>query len=63
MEEGQLASDAQRHPNECIMIFRCKDGRVRSMTEFMDSESARRVFEAGGGVVRKLVTQTYDEVE
>ncbi|KAJ7814360.1 hypothetical protein B0H13DRAFT_2381816 [Mycena leptocephala] len=46
VEEGQLATDADCL-NECIMIFRCDGGGVRSMTEFMDSENMRRVLEAG----------------
>ncbi|KAJ6546851.1 hypothetical protein B0H19DRAFT_1265840 [Mycena capillaripes] len=62
MGNGQLATGAA-YQNECIVIFRCEGGRVKSMTEFMDSENIRRVLEAGDGVGFKVVRQTYGEDE
>ncbi|KAJ7895347.1 hypothetical protein B0H13DRAFT_2338945 [Mycena leptocephala] len=59
VEEGQLATGADCL-NECIMIFRCDSGGVRSMT---DSENMRRVLEAGDGEGYKLVKRTYGEDE
>jgi ketosteroid isomerase-like protein len=63
VEEGQLTTGADCPVNECIMIFRCDGGRVRSMTEFMDSENMRRVLDAGDGEGYKLIKQTYGEDE
>ncbi|KAJ6497110.1 hypothetical protein C8R47DRAFT_1212648 [Mycena vitilis] len=58
--EGRLAAGTA-YENECIMIFHCEDGKVRSMMEFMDSENMRRPLEADSDAGYKLLRRTYGE--
>ncbi|KAF7341260.1 hypothetical protein MVEN_01861700 [Mycena venus] len=60
MGEGTLAN-GKPYLGEYVKIFRFKGGRVRSITDFTDSELMRSVFEAADGEGYKLLNQTYGE--
>ncbi|KAJ7221561.1 hypothetical protein GGX14DRAFT_430161 [Mycena pura] len=58
--EGHLATGAP-YSSEYIMIFHCEGDRVRSMTEFVDSDNLRGVLGAGDGAGFMLIRAPYDE--
>ncbi|KAJ7063658.1 hypothetical protein C8F01DRAFT_1133839 [Mycena amicta] len=58
--EGQLAATHDSFVCDYIFVVRCtQDGKLRSVTEFLDTEVARKLWSAGDGAGFKLVQTVY----
>nr|GAT54411.1 predicted protein [Mycena chlorophos] len=56
---GQLATTGEPFACEYIFVVHARDGKLTSVTEFLDADAAQKMFSAGGGDTLQLLQTVF----
>ncbi|KAF7323446.1 hypothetical protein HMN09_00125500 [Mycena chlorophos] len=57
--QGELATTGEPFACEYIFVVHTRDGKLSSVTEFLDADAAQKMFSAGGGGTLKLLQTVF----